>query len=1460
MAVKDLSLIVSIDTECDKSANWHVPDQVTFRGVVDAIPNRLQPLFAAFGVRPTYLLSPEVMANPSCRDVLKDLKNCELGTHLHGDFFAPSPKSKEMRGGITDEMQWEYAPELEREKLSALTALFKQQFLCAPRSFRAGRFGIGYYSGLWLKELGYWVDSSVTPHVRWTSRKGVKFPDFQDFPEKPYRVSTNGDIWHPGDSDLLEVPLTILAPGLLPGIPAQEPVWFRPWYSPVEVLKAIIQRLAAEAEGNSLPRPLVMMFHNVEVVPGASPYPQNEKEVSAYLDILKSVFEFAGSRGIRFATLQEYYQRFTNQAPQKEAETGVGQIIQKKPAVSEKTVQPENIIQLVTQQSRTPLKKELTIPPHIVFPILDHFQVQPWFKYIYAERASRWDVWKTCMWVANNLPKNVPVLEVGCGVGFNLIWLAENGFTELYGTDIDEKAILSGQEMARQQNYPIKFWVDDGYNPARAPEKPLGAILCLNWTYLSEEFNFEKLVQRYSSMLAPGGVMVIDNIDAAYNYVPNNQYLTSDWPKPVDQRKPSEYKVRMADKDIREIFDRNGFSVLGMITEQQLIPKNVYMAQKHAPAVEKTTGPAIQPEVLKTFHLLPSNPRVLLIADVPNWIFERHCKMLQKYLSSEFDFDIKFMGEPYDENNYDLIYPLEWNLVKPELILHPEKYVTGIRSHLSWEQLNIQQLVAYLQNKFARVHVVSRRLLDVFEPYIPKVVYLTHGVDTQFFTPKRDVDSSGRKIRIGWAGNRQSAGRKGFLEILEPLSKLPGVEFVFCGFDSRQLSLEEMRDFYDSIDVYICASATEGSNNPLLEAASMERAIVTTDVGTVPEYLKDGENAFIVPRELNAFIRAVETLRDSPTLRRKFGLNARKALLDGGWDWNVKAKEFSQFFHQTIEQNRPLRIGFGDIKINSQARAEELVKEASDAYGKNDLTRARMLLEKSLSLNPNSVENTVILGNVLLKQGDLEASYQQFLNAANLAPAFVPAYVNQAAVLIMQGKLKKAEKVLRFALTFNSSNMTAKNLLNIVMEKISTEEARQAAEETKPASPSASSSLVSVIVPTHNRRKMLSLAIRSILNQTYKNIEVLVVNDAGEDVADVVEYFHDPRVKYFSHRENKGLGAARNTGIQNAQGKYVAYLDDDDLFYPEHVETLVNFLEKSDYKVAYSDAYRAKQRKENGEYVTYDRDLIYSIDYDPDLVLIQNIMPVLCMMHERACLEKAGLFDESLSVYEDWDLWIRLSRYYPFAHLKQITCEYTWRVDGTTMSSSRSGFRDLLPEIYSRYHQYAVDRPDVLEKQKVVMENSAKRLRFQKAEAVLNKILSEDNLSAGLQKYRDELTPEVVLILQDNAQEARDKGEADKAKWIEGIAESILQMITPKSSPVGTEELEKKSQAIELLKTILGSGDILASLKANEDKFDTHLLEITQLFARKNREEWNNDLADALDELAKYIEQKLKSQ
>ncbi|MGB9153379.1 MAG: glycosyltransferase [Alphaproteobacteria bacterium] len=312
-----MKLIVTIDVEEDAGPDWASPIMPTFRGVTVGIKDRLHPLFDQLGIQPTLLISPIVLQDIESVEVLKGLSNVELGTHLHWEQIAPHPE-RSLQGGVQQmrHMQRDFPPELEREKLETLTELFQQQFGFRPTSFRAGRYGASAATGAILQELGYEVDTSVTPHIQWTT------PDnnlvyYGAVPEQPYYIDFPGNIYAQGDGDLLEVPITILAPDIIPGL--RRPPWFRPNHSNRQTLREIVKTVY-ERNKAGIEQPLVMMFHNVEVIANASPKIKTEDEVRVFLDDMRDALRYAMELGFEPITLTRYAREYKQKTPRKNIE------------------------------------------------------------------------------------------------------------------------------------------------------------------------------------------------------------------------------------------------------------------------------------------------------------------------------------------------------------------------------------------------------------------------------------------------------------------------------------------------------------------------------------------------------------------------------------------------------------------------------------------------------------------------------------------------------------------------------------------------------------------------------------------------------------------------------------------------------------------------------------------------------------------------------------------------------------------------------------------------------------------------------------------------------------------------------------------------------------------------------------------------------------------------------------
>lgn len=308
-------LCVSIDTECDKGKGWRTRRPLSFEGIHEGVLRRLQPLFEALGAKPTYLLSPEVIANARAAEALASLRQrSELGTHLHGEFAEPGAFEPD----VTAAFQRDYPPDVERSKLTHLTEAFTRAFDERPRSFRAGRFGVGPASLGILEDLGYTVDSSVTPHVDWTSN-GAPGLSFRGAPTQPYRPDLRYPAL-PGSARILEVPVTIRRrrANALPIVGAYvEPRWLRPTRASASDLVRIARDEIAEAERTARGRPVILnaMLHNVEVVPGLSPYAEAESQAQRILGSLRGLLEFARREQIAVVGLGDVPEVLVTGAP-----------------------------------------------------------------------------------------------------------------------------------------------------------------------------------------------------------------------------------------------------------------------------------------------------------------------------------------------------------------------------------------------------------------------------------------------------------------------------------------------------------------------------------------------------------------------------------------------------------------------------------------------------------------------------------------------------------------------------------------------------------------------------------------------------------------------------------------------------------------------------------------------------------------------------------------------------------------------------------------------------------------------------------------------------------------------------------------------------------------------------------------------------------------------------------------
>lgn len=283
--------------------------------------------------------------------------------------------------------------------------------------------------------------------------------------------------------------------------------------------------------------------------------------------------------------------------------------------------------------------------------------------------------------------------------------------------------------------------------------------------------------------------------------------------------------------------------------------------------------------------------------------------------------------------------------------------------------------------------------------------------------------------------------------------------------------------------------------------------------------------------------------------------------------------------------------------------------------------------------------------------------------------------------------------------------------------------------------------LVSIIIPTHNRPEMLRKAIGSALAQTYPNIEIVVVNDAGIDVKLLIDDFNDSRINYIHNPKNMGVSASRNIGIKHSKGKFIAYLDDDDCLHPNHINVLISALNQSGFKIAYTDTYQVVQEEVEGNLTPLRKRLFKSKAVDKESVLIRTPFYPICICHEKSCLKESGGFDEELHRHEDWDLWIRLALHYPFLHIPIPLSDYTTTSGQLKKMSAWNGLFLLTALTVHKKYRSLVAGNDYIQAAQLEYRNT---LRYSALTQLQN---MDDQLFHDL--YLDDVMQKIVLLSQE---------------------------------------------------------------------------------------------------------------
>lgn len=230
--------------------------------------------------------------------------------------------------------------------------------------------------------------------------------------------------------------------------------------------------------------------------------------------------------------------------------------------------------------------------------------------------------------------------------------------------------------------------------------------------------------------------------------------------------------------------------------------------------------------------------------------------------------------------------------------------------------------------------------------------------------------------------------------------------------------------------------------------------------------------------------------------------------------------------------------------------------------------------------------------------------------------------------------------------------------------------------------------LVSVIIPFYNRTDILPKTLDSVLNQTHKNFEIILVNDGTENIESLNKYLENPKIKLVDIGENKGVSNARNEGIKAANGKYIAFLDSDDLFTPEKIEHQLGIMLKTGSKFSYTDYISSSE----------DGDIPFNCDITDNLVenCIANCkIATPTVMVEKELLLKNNLsYRTDFSMAEDICFYLELIKYTKPYYIKEYLTIVTRCTESSTRSNEKQveGIKTILKYALNQKEYYDYDR------------------------------------------------------------------------------------------------------------------------------------------------------------------------
>jgi glycosyltransferase involved in cell wall biosynthesis len=327
---------------------------------------------------------------------------------------------------------------------------------------------------------------------------------------------------------------------------------------------------------------------------------------------------------------------------------------------------------------------------------------------------------------------------------------------------------------------------------------------------------------------------------------------------------------------------------------------------------KKMVSKTIQREINRPYHIEQNRPKriqirkdykpkILLISDVKGWAWWNKSLIIKKYLSDEFRIDVKcVLGDGatptnrIDQSAYDLYFTYGYSYIDFLYRVPKFKKATGITAHRPKRMIFPKMKMA------EHLHANSIMLLkELHDMGFEHAHYIPNGVEEDLFKPLNPIRKDG-DIVVGHVGKKCAKKNQDSI-ILPAIKKAKAKSHTNLRTWKDRIPLEEMPITYNSMDVFLVASDEDGTPNPALEAAACGRPIISNRIGNMPEFIKDGYNGFIVPKNVDAYVEKINYFRENRDELIRMGENARKTVLEG-WTWAKQSEHYRKMFHSIFER------------------------------------------------------------------------------------------------------------------------------------------------------------------------------------------------------------------------------------------------------------------------------------------------------------------------------------------------------------------------------------------------------------------------------------------------------------------------------------------------------------------------------------------------------------------------------